>query len=79
VGQLSAQLGGPVTDDSGLTGHYDFALYWSARPRSAQTEADGGPDLIEAVQAQLGLKLEKRKGPIDYVVVDSVDRVPSGN
>jgi len=79
VGQLSAQLGGPVKDDTGLTGHYDFALFWSARPHSPQTEAEGGPDLIEAVQGQLGLKLERKKGPIDYVVVDHVERVPSGN
>lgn len=74
VGQLSGQLGGPVTDNTGLTGRYDFALFWAARQGD-----DGSPDLPEAVQQQLGLKLERKKGPIDMLVVDRVDKAPREN
>ena len=74
VGQLSGQLGGPLRDDTGLKGRYDFQLYWAARQGD-----DGSPDLPAAVAQQLGLKLEKRKGPLDMLVVDRLERIPSGN
>jgi uncharacterized protein (TIGR03435 family) len=74
VRQLAGQLGGPVSDDTGLTGRYDFALYWAA-----QQGDDGSPDLPEAVQQQLGLKLERKKGPIEMLVVDRVDKTPREN
>jgi uncharacterized protein (TIGR03435 family) len=75
AGQLSVQLGGPVSDETGLTGKYDIALYWSSR----QTDADNEPDLIAAVQQQLGLKLEKKKGPTEMLMIDHVDKEPTGN
>ena len=67
-------LSRPVTDDTGLTGRYDFALYWAARQGD-----DGSPELPEAVQQQLGLKLERKKGPIDMLVVDRADKTPREN
>lgn len=79
AGQLSLQLGGPVSDETGLTGKYDIALYWSARHPNAQSDADAEPDLIEAVQQQLGLKLEKKKGPSEMLVIDHVEKEPTGN
>lgn len=75
AGQLSGQLGGPVSDETGLTGKYDIALYWSSR----QSDADNEPDLMAAVQQQLGLKLEKKKGPSEMLVIDHVDKEPTGN
>jgi uncharacterized protein (TIGR03435 family) len=76
---LSDQLGSPVRDDTGLQGKYDIALFWSMQPLSAQPDADSGPNLFAAVQEQLGLKLEKAKGPVEILVVDHAEKVPTGN
>lgn len=79
----------PVVDRTGLTERYDFSLRYtpdaSARltnvpnavPRPT-TDADNLPDLFTAFQQQLGLKLESTRGPVDIVVVDSIER-PSDN
>ncbi len=40
---------------------------------------DSGPTIFTALQEQLGLKLESRKGPVDLLVVDSVEKMPTGN
>jgi uncharacterized protein (TIGR03435 family) len=40
---------------------------------------DSGPTLFGAVQEQLGLKLEQKKGMIDMIVVDHIDKVPTEN
>jgi uncharacterized protein (TIGR03435 family) len=36
------------------------------------------PELLAAIQKQLGLKLEPGKSPVEYVVIDHVER-PSEN
>ncbi len=79
-----AILDRPVVDMTGLSGRYDFSLEWApdetqfggeipAAPADAQS-----PPLFKAVQEQLGLKLEPRKGPVSAIVVDGVDH-PSAN
>jgi uncharacterized protein (TIGR03435 family) len=40
---------------------------------------DSGPTIFTALQSQLGLKLESRKGPVDLLVVDSVKKMPTEN
>jgi uncharacterized protein (TIGR03435 family) len=41
--------------------------------------ADSGPNLVTAVQEQLGLKLESKKGPLDLIVIDHMEKVPTEN
>jgi uncharacterized protein (TIGR03435 family) len=40
---------------------------------------DSGPGILAALQEQLGLKLESRKGPVDLLVIDSVEKMPARN
>jgi uncharacterized protein (TIGR03435 family) len=40
---------------------------------------DSGPTIFTALQEQLGLKLVSRNGPVDLLVVESVDKVPAKN
>lgn len=86
AGQLSGQLGKPVTDATGLKGKYDIGMYWVAdgAPTAAPdpgvpTAPDPAPTLMEALQDQLGLRLQSKKGTVEFVVVDRAERVPSEN
>jgi len=71
---LQGYIGDPVVDTTGLAGLYDLNL--DCNPDES-ISADGG-SLFEAVQQQLGLKLERRKGPVEVVVIDHVEK-PSEN
>lgn len=86
---LSLSLDRKVIDGTGLTGRYDFDL--SFKPdlmSSAPLQLPPGvaplppnPDLESlyvALQEQLGLKLESRHGPVEVLIIDSVQR-PSEN
>lgn len=71
---LGNQLGRIVVDKTGLTGRYDWMLVWDPDPTAESTR----PSLFTALQEQLGLKLEAQKGPMQVLVIDSVQR-PSEN
>jgi len=91
---LTALLGRPVVDRTGLTARYDFILEFSGSelggPRATggynepppipPAPAGGEPSLsiFSAIQ-RLGLKLDAQKLPIDVIVVDSAERVPVEN
>jgi uncharacterized protein (TIGR03435 family) len=81
----SQTLGAPMTDATGLTGKYDYTIFWSmsattAARRGTQTIDDpDGPSIFDAVQDQLGLKIEKRTGPVQMLVVDHVEKKPTEN
>jgi len=70
----------PVIDKTGLTGVYNFTLDFSYQPISAAPDAQGNatearsPDIFTALQKQLGLKLEPGRGPVQQLIVDSVER-----
>ena len=42
-------------------------------------DAEPAPTLFEAVQQQLGLKLEQKKGTVDILIVDHVEKTPVEN
>lgn len=85
---LAARLHGPVEDNTGLPGVFNFTLTWSpddvpSGPPSASGTSipDGrdGPSIFSALREQLGLRLEARKVPIQILVVDHVEKIPTEN
>lgn len=71
----------PVVDETGLTGHYDFRLTFRPllAPQDGQSgEAENLPSIFDAVREQLGLQLTPKVGPVQTLVIDSVER-PSSN
>ena len=86
VSQISQFLNKRVVDRTGLTGLYDFELQFSMGGQMLTTQAPGagtgasptapiddGPTMFDAVR-ELGLKLESERGPVDHLVIDSVER-----
>ena len=86
-------LGLVIVDKTGLTAKYDFTLQWTPdqgtsrfkgtegemQPGGSSPLADSlGPSLFTAMEEQLGLKLERQKGPVDVIVIDHVEK-PSEN
>jgi uncharacterized protein (TIGR03435 family) len=69
-----------VLDMTGLEGPFDVRLEWSPDDTGKlDVQQPSRPSLATAVQEQLGLRLEARKGPVEVLVVDSADRVPAEN
>ena len=67
--------GRPVMDMTGLTGQYTFTLEWAQEIPGHESEL---PSLPNALQDQLGLKLELTRGPGEFIVIDNVQK-PSVN
>ena len=58
----------------GLQGEFDFELRFTPERATAVTANAEFPNIFTAVQEQLGLKLEAARGPVEFLVVDSVSR-----
>ena len=65
-----------VIDATKLDGEYDFDLEWTARGLLAAKGAEG-ISVFDAVDKQLGLKLELQNVPMPALAVVSVDRKPT--
>ncbi|HVI78067.1 MAG TPA: TIGR03435 family protein, partial [Candidatus Acidoferrum sp.] len=89
VNQLSMRVGRTVVDKTGLKGNYSFHLHWTPDAEEAErlkqqgfpeggglpSPSDaGGPDLLTAVQQQLGLKLEPTTDNIQVLVIDHTEQ-----
>jgi len=68
----------PILDKTGLSGMYGIKLDWALQQVQHADDVPG-PSLFTAVEEQLGLKLEARKGPVEILVVDSAEKVPTEN
>lgn len=69
---LSTMMEAPVLDKTGLAGYYNYTLQigrdWSAH------DPDSFPDILTAVQEQLGLKLESVRAPVPNLVFDNITK-----
>jgi uncharacterized protein (TIGR03435 family) len=87
---LTMLLGRTVLDMTGVKGKFDWKLEWTPeRFRRGESGEHGspseahegwrppdpdGPGLFRAIEQQLGLKLEARKGPVEILVIDHAER-----
>ena len=71
-------MGRPIEDKTGLTGKYDVTLSLDLSPAPDGSRPDPVAVVMTALQEQLGLKLESRKGKVEVLVIDHVER-PSEN
>jgi uncharacterized protein (TIGR03435 family) len=84
IDMLTPVLGAPVLDMTGLKGKYDITVNLADYMADMQSAGGGVPtDPLSIVKAaleqQLGLKLESRKMPLDVLVVDSAEKIPTEN
>ncbi len=71
-------LSNPVVDSTNLKGTWDFDLKWTPRGLLQRAGADG-ISIFDAVDKQLGLKLDLQTATRPAFIVDSVDRMPTPN
>jgi uncharacterized protein (TIGR03435 family) len=76
---LSGMLERPVLDQSGLSGGFDFQLSWTpdadlSSGGSSASSDTAGPSIFTALQEQLGLRLESRRGPIEILMIDNTEK-----
>jgi uncharacterized protein (TIGR03435 family) len=72
---LSTQERPFVEDRTGLKGRYDWDLTYDPRPLSVSVDDSSptGPPLLTALEQQLGLKAEKGKGRVAFLVIESAE------
>jgi len=84
----------PVVDATGIKGQYDFDLVFSpetmrgmramtgpmAHPGAESSDAasDQAPSVVDSVQ-KYGLKMESRKGPLEMLTIDHIEKTPTEN
>jgi uncharacterized protein (TIGR03435 family) len=75
---LSAEyIHSPVVDSTGLKGAWDFDIKWT--PKGPLAAGRGGISLPDALEKQVGLRLQAQRLPIPVLVVDRVNRKPTGS
>jgi uncharacterized protein (TIGR03435 family) len=67
---LSRDLKLPVKDLTGVNGRYTFKIEWSTQGDTV----DSQDAMFNALEQQLGVKLELRKVPIDTIVIDRAEK-----
>jgi uncharacterized protein (TIGR03435 family) len=87
--QLEKMLGAPVIDETQLTAKFDFALRFSpeglngpgGRPIPTATGIEAGEPLKDIFSAlsEIGIKLEQKKGPVEMLVIDHAEKIPTDN
>lgn len=68
----------PVINLTGLNGYYNVRFEWTPGERD-DSDTFPHPTLTEALEEQLGLKLQERKAPVEVLVVDHIEHTPTGN
>ena len=77
---LTRRMDRPAIDMTGLPGLYDFTIDLSGLGFNGNPPADtSAPSVFTTVQDNLGLRLEAQKAPIEVLVIDHAEKVPTAN
>jgi uncharacterized protein (TIGR03435 family) len=72
---LTPAAGFPVVDQTGISGSYDIAFSYEPK-----IDADSAlPSLDVALKQATGLLLKPQKVPVEMLVIDSADKLPTAN
>jgi uncharacterized protein (TIGR03435 family) len=72
----------PVVDKTGLKGTFDLTLKLASDNASLKHALEGfeqDSSVFTVIQEFLGLKLEPEKGPVEILVIDHAEKVPTEN
>lgn len=75
---LAVAVDRPLLDKTNLPGLFDIRLHFIAEAPGAPPSDSPVPNVFDALQEQLGLKLDSSKGPVEFLVIDRVER-PTAN
>lgn len=76
--ELSAQIEEFVIDETGLMGNYYFGFKFR-RHNHNDSDAVDAPVIFDAIEDELGLTMNKTTGPVEFLVVDAFEKVPTEN
>jgi len=77
---LSRRMDRPVIDLTGLQGLYDFTIDASGLGFNGNPPEDtSAPSIFTTIQENPGLRLEAQKAPIEVLIVDHAEKVPTAN
>ena len=66
----------PLVDATGIQGNYDIEL---SAPADVPQNRPDPSELIKALEKQLGLKVTLKTLPLRMLVIDRMERIPTGN
>jgi len=76
---LARELDRPVLDDTGIEGLFDVSLDWVPESQLTALPPPSGDSIFQVLEARAGLKLVAQKAPIDLLVIDRIERIPTEN
>ena len=77
---VARRLSETVVDRTGITGVYDYKFSFTMDDQTVDgVDPTGVPTLAAALQDNLGLRLQAQKVPVEFIIVDRVERVPIEN
>lgn len=83
AGKLAGVLQRPTLDKTGLKERYDIRIdttaYLNPSSDGEQQQQDRLSLIFNALQGQLGIKVEASKDRVDFLVIDSANQTPSEN
>jgi uncharacterized protein (TIGR03435 family) len=78
VASIAAEKRAPAIDRTEVKGTFDFDVRYIQENRRLDPDVPPGPSFDQALQEELGLKLQKTKASIEVMVIDHLQK-PSEN